>query len=123
MTESLRFDDRTAIVTGAGRGLGRAYALLLASRGARVVVNDLGAATDGTPAGEERAAEVVAEIEAGGGEAIANTTSVATPEGGREIVEAALSAYGGIDIVVNNAGHKGGASFASYPDDAFDARS
>ena len=121
MPKDLRFDGRTALVTGAGRGLGRAYALLLASRGARVVVNDLGAATDGTLLGEDRAAAVAAEIEKSGGEAVANTTSVATPEGGREIVECALEAYGSLDVVVNNAGHKGGGAFVDYPDDAFDA--
>jgi NAD(P)-dependent dehydrogenase (short-subunit alcohol dehydrogenase family) len=99
----LRFDGRVAVITGAGRGLGRAYALLLGARGAKVVVNDIG--TDRRGSGEDRgpAQEVVDEIVAGGGEAIANTDSVATPEGGKAIVDAALDAWGRIDIVVHNA--------------------
>jgi len=100
----LRFDDRVAVITGAGRGLGRSYALLLASRGARVVVNDAGVSMqgDGTDVGPAEA--VVQEIRAAGGEAIASTGSVATPEGGQAIVQAALDEYGRIDILIHNAG-------------------
>ncbi len=100
----LRFDDRVAIVTGGGRGLGRAYALLLASRGAKVVVNDPGGSLtgDGTDGGPAR--EVVAEIAAAGGDAVACTESVATPEGGSAIVESAMDAYGRLDVLVHNAG-------------------
>jgi 3-hydroxyacyl-CoA dehydrogenase/3a,7a,12a-trihydroxy-5b-cholest-24-enoyl-CoA hydratase len=102
MTEELRFDGQVALVTGAGRGLGREHALLLASRGCKVVVNDLGIAYDGTGAGEHRVAdEVVDLIRAAGGEAVANFDSV---EQGELIVAAAIAAYGRLDIVVNNAG-------------------
>lgn len=99
-----RFDDRVAVVTGAGRGLGRAYALLLAERGAKVVVNDTGAGLAGTGVDGGPAADVVAEILAAGGEAIGCTASVATPEGGAEIVRAALEHYGRIDVLIHNAG-------------------
>ena len=101
----LRFDGRVAVITGAGRGLGRAYALLLASRGAKVVVNDLGVSMTGDGTAEQPADDVVAEIVAAGGEAVANTDSVATPEGGRAIVECALDTYGQADIVIHNAGN------------------
>ena len=103
MTE-LRFDGRVAIVTGAGGGLGRRHALLLAARGAKVVVNDIGGSVtgDGTDAGP--AAAVVTEIRELGGEAIADTSSVATAEGGAALVHAALNTYGRVDILVNNAG-------------------
>ncbi len=109
--EQLRFDGRVAIVTGSGRGLGRAYARLLAERGASVVVNDLGVNVDGTDAGEDRAGAVVAEIEASGGTAVPNRDTVATPEGGRAIVETAISHFGKVDIVVHNAGPIGAAAF------------
>ena len=103
--QQIRFDDRVAIVTGAGAGLGRAYALELARRGAKVVVNDLGGARDGSGEGSRTPAEqVVAEIEALGGAAVANTDNVATPEGGAAIVQSALDAFGTVDIVINNAG-------------------
>ncbi len=101
----IRFDDRVAVVTGAGAGLGKAYALELASRGAKVVVNDLGGARDGSGKGSSSPAdEVVDEIKALGGEAVANYDNVATPEGGENIVKTALDAYGRVDIVINNAG-------------------
>jgi NAD(P)-dependent dehydrogenase (short-subunit alcohol dehydrogenase family) len=100
----LRFDQRVAVVTGAGRGLGRAYALLLASKGARVVVNDPGASLQGQGGDAGPAADVVAEIRRAGGEAMANTDSVATPEGGRAIIQAAMDTYGRIDILIHNAG-------------------
>ena len=103
--DEIRFDDRVAIVTGAGAGLGRVYALELAKRGARVVVNDLGGARDGSGEGSSTPADqVVAEIKALGGEAVANYDNVATPEGGRNIVNSAREAFGTVDILINNAG-------------------
>jgi len=108
----IRFDNRVAIITGAGGGLGRTYALDLASRGAKVVVNDLGGASDGT-GGNNRAADlVVKEIEEAGGTAVANYDSVATPEGGEGICNTAIENFGKIDIVVNNAGILRDKSFA-----------
>jgi NAD(P)-dependent dehydrogenase (short-subunit alcohol dehydrogenase family)/putative sterol carrier protein len=103
--DGVRFDDRVAIVTGAGAGLGRAYALELARRGAGVVVNDLGGARDGSGKGSKSPADqVVEEIKRAGGEAVANYDNVATPEGGRNIVQTALDAFGRVDILINNAG-------------------
>ncbi|MGD9119965.1 MAG: SDR family NAD(P)-dependent oxidoreductase [Desulfobacterales bacterium] len=103
--EQIRFDGRVAIVTGAGAGLGRVYALELAKRGARVVVNDLGGARDGSGKGSKNAADqVVAEIRAMGGEAVANYDSVASVEGGENIVRTALDAFDTVDILINNAG-------------------
>ena len=102
---AIDFEDRVAVVTGAGAGLGRVYALELAKRGARVVVNDLGGARDGSGKGSQSAADKVAdEIKAAGGEAVASYDSVATPEGGQAIIDKALDAFGRIDILVNNAG-------------------
>lgn len=103
--KELRFDGRVAVITGAGRGLGRAYAHYLAARGARVVVNDLGASVAGQGADAGPAASVVEEIRAAGGEAVANTDSVATPQGGRAIVECAFDHFGRLDILVHNAGN------------------
>jgi len=101
----IRFDGRVAIVTGAGAGLGRAYALELGKRGAKVVVNDLGGARDGAGKGSSTPADkVVEEIKAAGGEAIANYDNVATPEGGERIVQSAIKAFGSLDILINNAG-------------------
>ena len=100
----IRFDDQVAIVTGAGGGLGHAYALALAERGARVVVNDLGCARDGAGNVPAPADAVVAEIRAAGGQAVANYDSVATPEGGAHIVQTALQSFGRVDILINNAG-------------------
>ncbi len=100
----INFDDRVAIVTGAGAGLGRAYALELGRLGAKVVVNDLGGARDGTGGGTSAADQVVEEIKSSGGEAMANYDSVATAEGGQAIVDAAIQAFGKVDIVINNAG-------------------
>jgi 3-hydroxy-3-methylglutaryl CoA synthase/NAD(P)-dependent dehydrogenase (short-subunit alcohol dehydrogenase family)/putative sterol carrier protein len=100
----IRFDDQVAIVTGAGAGLGRGYALDLARRGAKVVVNDLGGTRDGTGGGTSAADNVVEEIKAAGGEAVANYDSVATAEGGQSIVDSAIEAFGRVDIVINNAG-------------------
>jgi NAD(P)-dependent dehydrogenase (short-subunit alcohol dehydrogenase family) len=103
MTE-LRFDGRVVIITGAGGGLGRSHALLLASRGAHVLVNDLGGALDGSGSSASAAQRVVDEITALGGSAVANHDSVATAEGGEAIVQAAIDAFGRVDILVNNAG-------------------
>src|SRR3989475_10177630 len=101
----VRFDGRIAIVTGAGGGLGKTHALLLASRGAKVVVNDLGGARDGTGTGASAMADqVVAELTAAGGDAVANYNGVDTSEGGEAIVKTALDAYGKVDIVIANAG-------------------
>jgi NAD(P)-dependent dehydrogenase (short-subunit alcohol dehydrogenase family)/acyl dehydratase/putative sterol carrier protein len=103
--EEIRFDGRVAIVTGAGAGLGRVYALELARRGARVVVNDLGGARDGSGKGSKNPADqVVEEIEALGGEAVSNYDSVTSVAGGDNIVRAALDAFGTVDILINNAG-------------------
>jgi NAD(P)-dependent dehydrogenase (short-subunit alcohol dehydrogenase family) len=114
----LRFDDRVAIVTGAGRGLGRAHALLLATRGARVVVNDVGGFVDGNGSSIEPARQVVQEIERSGGVALADYHSVATPEGGEAIVRAAIDEFGRVDIVINNAGILRDRSFPNMtPDD------
>jgi hypothetical protein len=100
----LRFDNRAVIVTGGGRGIGRAHARLLASRGARVVVADYGAAIDGSGSSAEPAEEVVSEIEAAGGVAVACHASVADAAGAASIVETALEHFGRLDAVVNNAG-------------------
>ena len=101
---TVRFDNRVAIVTGAGNGLGRAHALLLASRGAKVVVNDPGGAVDGKGGNHAAADKVVAEIEAAGGSAVANYDSVAEATSAANIVKTAVDAFGTVDIVVNNAG-------------------
>jgi NAD(P)-dependent dehydrogenase (short-subunit alcohol dehydrogenase family) len=99
-----RLAGKVAIVTGAGRGIGRGEALALASEGAKVVVNDLGGAVDGSGASTSPAEDVVAEITKLGGEAVANYDSVATKEGGDNIVKTAIDSFGKIDILVNNAG-------------------
>jgi NAD(P)-dependent dehydrogenase (short-subunit alcohol dehydrogenase family) len=112
----LRFDGRTAIVTGAGTGLGRQHALLLASRGAAVVVNDPGRAADGSSTAEA----VAREIRDAGGTVLANTNSVATPEGGAELVAACADAFGRVDIVVNNAGIVRDKTFAKMTQDLID---
>ncbi|MGV3759179.1 MAG: SDR family oxidoreductase [Actinomycetota bacterium] len=114
-------EGRIVIVTGAGRGLGRAHALELARQGARVVVNDLGCELDGTGGGTGPAGEVVDEIRAAGGEAVANGDDVADFEGGRRIVQTALDAFGGLDVVVNNAGFVRDRMFANVAEDEWDA--
>ncbi len=114
---ALSFDNRVAIVTGAGGGLGRLYALELARRGARLVVNDLGGAADGTGASEGPAQLVANEINEGGGEAVADTNSVATTEGGAAITATAMEAYGRVDVVINNAGILRDKTFHKLEDD------
>ena len=109
----IRFDGKVAIITGAGGGLGRSHALLLASRGAKVVVNDLGGATDGTGSGATMAEKVCAEIKAGGGQAAPDYHSVLE---GEAIVKTALDAFGTVDIVVNNAGILRDVSFLKQSD-------
>lgn len=104
MTER-RFDDRVAVITGSGRGLGFAYASLLAGKGAKVVINDNGSALDGSGNDTSVAQQAVDRIKATGGEAIACTDSVATPEGGKAIIEAALDTWGRIDVLIHNAGN------------------
>jgi NAD(P)-dependent dehydrogenase (short-subunit alcohol dehydrogenase family) len=99
-----RFDGRVAVVTGAGRGIGRAYARLLAARGARVVVNDLGASTGGSGSDAGPASETVDEIVAAGGEAVADTNDVSSVAGAEALVGAAVERFGRIDVLVNNAG-------------------
>jgi NAD(P)-dependent dehydrogenase (short-subunit alcohol dehydrogenase family) len=101
----MRFDGRVAVITGAGRGLGREYALLLASRGAKIVVNDPGSAIKGDGIDAGPAQSVVDEIRAAGGEAVANTDTVATEAGGAAIVQAAIDTWGRIDILIHNAGN------------------
>ncbi|MDO8363583.1 MAG: SDR family oxidoreductase [Actinomycetota bacterium] len=106
--DQLGYDGKVVIITGAGGGLGRQHALLMASRGALVVINDLGGAVDGsgptTDAAKGAAERVVDEIKSLGGDAVADTNSVATPEGGAAIVQTAVDAYGKVDVVINNAG-------------------
>ena len=109
---SIRYDGQVAIVTGAGQGLGRCHAIELARRGARVVVNDLGGATDGTGGSSTAARTVVAEIETAGGEAIANSANVANPEAVKAMAEEAVERWGRVDILINNAGILRDKSFA-----------
>lgn len=104
MTE-MRFDGRVAVITGGGRGLGAAYARLLAAKGAKVVVNDLGAPIKGDGSDAGVAQQLVDEIRASGGEAVADTNSVATAEGGEAIVRTALDTWGRIDVLIHNAGN------------------
>jgi NAD(P)-dependent dehydrogenase (short-subunit alcohol dehydrogenase family) len=107
----LRFDDQVAVITGAGGGLGKQYALLLASRGARVVVNDIGGSVTGEGSDAAAACAVVDEIRDRGGDAVADSHSVTSPEGGQAIIDTALNAWGRVDIVINNAGIVGDAPF------------
>ncbi|MBP1816987.1 SDR family oxidoreductase [Mycobacterium sp. OAE908] len=112
--------DKVVIVTGAGGGLGRSYARFLAGNGALVVVNDLGGARDGTGSGTSMADQVVEEIQAAGGKAVANYSSVATADGAAEIVETALDTFGAVHGVVSNAGILRDGAFHKMTEDNFD---
>ncbi len=114
-------DGRIVIVTGAARGLGRAHALSFAAAGAKVVVNDLGVALDGSDPRSDAAEEVVAEIQAAGGEAVANADDIADFDGAARLVQTALDAFGGLDVVVNNAGFVRDRMFANAAEDEWDA--
>jgi NAD(P)-dependent dehydrogenase (short-subunit alcohol dehydrogenase family) len=114
-------DGRTVIVTGAGRGLGRAHALAFAAEGARVVVNDLGVGLDGLPDADSPAAQVVAEIRAAGGEAVAHGGDIATTEGAGSLITAALETYGRLDTLVNNAGFLRDRMLVNLDEDDWDA--
>lgn len=116
----LRFDSRVAIVTGGAQGLGKSHAVLLASRGARVVVNDVGGEVTGEGSDSMLAESVAEEIAAGGGEAVADANSVATAEGGAAIVQTAIDAFGRVDIVINNAGILRDKMFADMTTDLVD---
>jgi len=118
---SLDFEGRVAVVTGGGRGLGRSYATLLASKGAKVVVNDPGGSLTGDGSDAAPAGDVVREINAAGGQAVANTDSVTTAAGGKAIVEAALDMYGRIDILIHNAGIVRSSSLKEMSYEDFDA--
>ncbi|WP_416584827.1 SDR family NAD(P)-dependent oxidoreductase [Mycolicibacterium elephantis] len=117
----MSFEDQVAVVTGAGGGLGRCHALELARRGARVVVNDLGSAVDGSGASISAAQAVVDEITAAGGTAIASGDSVATEDGGAAILSAAMDAFGRVDILINNAGILRDAAFKNMTAEQVDA--
>ena len=117
----LRFDGRVAVVTGGGRGLGRSYALMLTSQGAKVVVNDPGGSLTGEGLDSGPAQQVVDEIKAAGGDAVACTESVATAAGGRTIIAAALDSYGRIDILIHNAGNVRRGSLKEMTYEDFDA--
>jgi NAD(P)-dependent dehydrogenase (short-subunit alcohol dehydrogenase family) len=120
MADTIRFDDKVVVVTGAGNGLGRTYALQLAERGAKVVVNDLGGSTDGRGDDQSAASRVVEEIRAAGGEATANFDTVATQAGGANIIKTALDAYGRIDAVIANAGILRDRSFSKLSQEELD---
>ncbi len=117
----IRFDDRVVIITGAGGGLGKTYALEMGRRGAKVVVNDLGGTARGEGGGQSMADQTAKEIQEAGGEAVANYDSVATPEGGEAIVKTALDSYGRVDALVNNAGILRDKTFAKLPPEDLEA--
>ncbi|MEZ0050339.1 NAD(P)-dependent dehydrogenase (short-subunit alcohol dehydrogenase family) [Mycobacterium sp. MAA66] len=119
--DELRFDGRVAVITGAGRGLGRSYALLLAARGARVVVNDSGSSVTGSGSDAAPAQRVVDEIRAAGGHAVVSGDSVATPEGGQAIIDTAVREFGGVDVLVHNAGTVRRASLSDMSYDDFES--
>jgi NAD(P)-dependent dehydrogenase (short-subunit alcohol dehydrogenase family) len=116
----MRFDNQVAVITGAGNGLGKQYALLLASRGARVVVNDVGGSVTGAGSSTDAAAAAAEEIRQLGGQAIADGNSVTSPEGGQAIIDAAMQAWGRVDIVINNAGIVRDAPFEDITADRLD---
>jgi NAD(P)-dependent dehydrogenase (short-subunit alcohol dehydrogenase family) len=118
---ALRFDGRVAVITGGARGLGRAYALLLASRGAKVVVNDIGTTLKGEGVDVGPAQQLVDEIKAAGGDAVASTDSVATAAGGKAIIQTALDTFGRIDILIHNAGIVRKAPLAEMTYEDFDS--
>ncbi|OCB63757.1 short-chain dehydrogenase [Mycobacterium malmoense] len=120
MTTELRFDDQVAVITGAGGGLGRQYAVLLASRGARVVVNDTGGSVTGTGSDAQAANAVAEEIRGQGGEAVADMHSVTSPQGGEAIIDTALRTWGRVDILINNAGIVGDAPFEDMAPERFE---
>lgn len=113
----LRFDGRVAVVTGAGGGLGKSHALLLAARGASIVVNDIGGSVTGEGVDAGPAEALASEIRASGGTAVADVNSVATPEGGAALVQTAIDNYGRLDIVINNAGILRDAMFDAMTND------
>ena len=116
---ALGYDGKVAIITGAGGGLGRQHALMMAKRGALIVVNDLGGSIDGVGSNASAAQIVVDEIKAVGGEAVADHNTVATPEGGQAIVQTAIDTYGRVDIVINNAGILRDKAFHNMTPDLF----
>ena len=118
---SVTFENKTVIVTGAGNGLGKSYALDFAKRGANVVVNDLGGAVDGSGSGNTAADQVVDEIKNNGGNAVANYDSVSSKEGGESIVNSAIESFGAVHAVVNNAGILRDKSFAKLSEEEFNA--
>jgi NAD(P)-dependent dehydrogenase (short-subunit alcohol dehydrogenase family) len=119
--QELRFDDRVAVITGAGRGMGREHALLLAARGAKVVVNDIGGSIEGEGVDLGPAQSVVDEIKAAGGEAVACTDTVATPQGGKAMIDLAMDTWGRIDIVIHNAGNVRWGLLSEITQEDFDA--
>jgi len=116
----IRFDGRVAVITGAGAGLGRTYAIEFAKRGARVVVNDLGGARNGTGSSSKVADDMVSEIEGMGGEAVANYDSVASAQGAENIIKTAVDKFGGVDILINNAGILRDKSLMKMTDEEWD---
>ena len=116
----LRYDEQVAVISGAGGGLGKEYALLLASRGARLVVNDIGGSVTGDGSKSETADAVAEEIRQRGGQAVADSHSVTTPEGGQAIIDTALRTWGRVDIVINNAGIVRDALFEDMTADRLD---
>ena len=116
---NIRFDNKVVVITGAGNGLGKSHALFLASRGAKVIVNDLGGTVAGAGGSRAVADAVVEEIKTAGGEAVANYDTVATEEGGKYVIQTALDAFGTVDILINNAGNVRDKSFAKMDLDDF----